>query len=228
MRATELILLWILILTSGTAGATSFGLVDLGSYYLNVPVESYKERPFRTTIRQQHDYSCGSAALATLLTYHYDRKVSEREVFDAMYALGDQQKIQREGFSLLDIKRYLEAKGYRANGYKAPLTQLLKVGVPAIVLIQENGYNHFVVVKGVTDSAVLVGDPSLGSRIIPRKRFAQLWTNGILFVIDDAKEEAVFNRSAEWRVREMAPLSAAISRDGLANITILTRPENDL
>ena len=228
MRATELILLWTLAATSGVAGATSFGLVDLGSYYLNVPVESYKERPFRTTIRQQYDYSCGSAALATLLTYHYDRKVSEREVFDGMYALGDQQKIQREGFSLLDIKRYLGSIGYRANGYKAPLWQLLKVGVPAIVLIQENGYNHFVVVKGVTDSDVLVGDPSLGSRIIPGKRFEKLWTNGILFVIDDAKEEAAFNRTVEWRVREMAPLSAAVSRDGLANITILTRPENDL
>ena len=39
----------------------------------NVPVRSMQELKFTETVRQGFDFSCGSAALATLLTYHYDR-----------------------------------------------------------------------------------------------------------------------------------------------------------
>ncbi len=109
-----------------------------GSYALQVT--SMKEARFRSTVRQQFDFSCGSAAVATLLSYHYDTPVSERQVFDAMYALGDQQKIRREGFSLLDMKRYLAQQGFIADGYQQPLHKLAEAGFPAIVRVEENGY----------------------------------------------------------------------------------------
>src|SRR5438128_1698017 len=59
-----------------------------------VQVMSWRDIPFRTVVRQQHDYSCGSAALATLLTYSYGIKTTEVDTFTAMYAKGDQAKIQ--------------------------------------------------------------------------------------------------------------------------------------
>jgi predicted double-glycine peptidase len=43
----------------------------------NVPVTTYKEMHFRRVVRQAYDFSCGSAALATLLTYHYGRSLAE-------------------------------------------------------------------------------------------------------------------------------------------------------
>ena len=122
----------------------------------------------KKTLRQQYDYSCGSAALATLLTYQYNDPTSEAGIFKAMWEQGDQAKIKREGFSLLDLKRYLEARGYSADGYDTTLNKLAGVGIPAIVLIRDNGYNHFVVIKGIKDGKVAVGDPSLGARVIPK------------------------------------------------------------
>ena len=135
----------------------------------SVPVKSVKdmlaEIRFRSTVRQKFDYSCGSAAVATLLTYHYQRPVSEDDAIKFMYNRGDQAKIQREGFSLLDIKNYLESYGYKADGFQVPLDKLVATSTPAITLIRDNGYNHFVVVKGVRDDTVLLGDPVVGSRI---------------------------------------------------------------
>lgn len=205
------------------AGTVTIPGVSGGSFTVN-KVMSVKEARFRSTIQQQYDYSCGSAALATLLTHHYHDASTESEVFKWMYDNGNQEKIRREGFSLLDMKNYLEAHGYKADGYYVSLDKLADAGVPAIVLINMKGYRHFVVVKGVTDKRVLVGDPSAGVRIILRDEFENMW-NGLVFIIRNKNKltENNFNRMAEWRgVREKAPLGAAfLSRTDLASITML-------
>ena len=54
---------------------------------------------------QQYDFSCGSAALATLL----------------------------------DMKNFLEARGFQADGFQQPLGKLAEAGIPSIVLISEVG-----------------------------------------------------------------------------------------
>jgi hypothetical protein len=164
--------------------------------------------------------------LATLLSYHYGNAVTETEVFQYMYERGNQAKIQREGFSLLDIKNYLEAHGYNADGFETSLDKLAEVGVPAIVLISDNGYHHFVVVKGILDGRILVGDPSMGARIIRRSEFERLWTNGIVFVITSKRDLATFNANAEWSTG-IAPLGAAISRDALSSTMIFLRGVNE-
>ena len=192
---------------------------QIGGTYA-VPVASMKEVRFSATVRQQYDFSCGSAALATLLTHHYGFAVNEQIVFKEMYDRGDQQKIRREGFSLLDMKRYLEAHGFQADGYEAELDKLAAVGIPAIVLLRENGYNHFVIVKGARDGRVLVGDPAFGTRAFPRARFESRWPSKILFVITNRQELAVFNRDADWRVAPRFNLSDEINREGLGNIVL--------
>ncbi|WP_236021970.1 C39 family peptidase [Geomesophilobacter sediminis] len=181
-----------------------------------------KEARFRSTIQQQFDFSCGSAALATLLTYHYEHPVTEQEVFDAMFEKGNQEKIRAQGFSLLDIKNYLEAHGFSAGGYQANLDKLASLGVPAIVLININGYKHFVVVKGVSASEVLLSDPAAGSRSMPRKDFEAMW-NGLLFLVRNNKDlgNRHFNVKNEWLVREKAPLGAGLTNTELDNVTFL-------
>ena len=190
---------------------------------VTVPVVSYQARPFLTVVRQEHDFSCGSAALATLLTYHYDRPTTEREAFEAMYAVGDKAKIQREGFSLLEMKTYLESLGYRADGFRVPLDKVAHVGIPVIVLIETRGYKHFVVIKGVQDDRVLVGDPARGVQVMPQADFLQLWKDGIVFAIhnDDAVGRRHFNVAAEWKLRPAAPVGSGVDRTGLASFTVM-------
>lgn len=198
-----------------------------GAYVMHLTtVKEIRDRQsYRTTIRQQFDFSCGSAALATLLTYHYQRPVSEETIFRAMYSAGDQEKIQRHGFSLLDIKRYLEANGYAADGFEVTLDELAEARTPALALIRENGYNHFVVVKGMRDGRVLVGDPSLGTRILKRADFEALWLERILFVIRSHQNIAQFNGPSDWVIRLRAPMSEVIGREVLPGLMLPTRAD---
>jgi uncharacterized protein len=178
-------------------------------------VVSVKEARFTTTQRQQFDFSCGSAAIATLLTHHYGESVDERAVFTQMYQRGDQAKIRKEGFSMLDMKRYLESRGYKADGFQLPIDRLATEQVPAIVLLSERGYRHFVVVKGVGRGRVLVGDPAMGTRALSIERFKRLWVNQILFVVYNRRETAKFNQPNDWRVAPGAPLQLAVDRERL-------------
>lgn len=225
MRALLALALALTLAPPAWAGSVVIPGVDSGS--MNVKVMSMKERKFRLTVRQKLDFSCGSAALSTLLTYHYGDPVDETTIFKAMWDQGDHQKIRREGFSLLDLKHFLEARGYSADGYAVPLDKLASVGIPAIVLVRENGYNHFVVIKGIRDGKVAVGDPSLGALVYPEQEFEKMMANKIVFVINGLNQKAVFNHPQDWRVREKAPLSLATGPDGLANATLLRRQVGD-
>jgi predicted double-glycine peptidase len=190
---------------------------------VTVPVLGYQARPFLTVVRQEHDFSCGSAAVATLLTYHYDRPTTEREAFEAMYAIGDQAKIQREGFSLLEMKTYLESLGYQADGFRVPLEKVAHVGIPVIVLIETRGYKHFVVIKGLQDDRVLVGDPARGVQVMSQADFLKLWKDGIVFAIHNADTigRQHFNVAAEWKLRPVAPVGSGVDRTGLASFTVM-------
>src|SRR5438132_966083 len=85
------------------AGAGSLLLqnVGIGGSAMTMNIESFQEKKYRATIAQQYDFSCGSAALATLLTYNYNITVSEQDVFQSMFENGDKQVIAESGFSLL-------------------------------------------------------------------------------------------------------------------------------
>lgn len=197
-----------------------------GNYTLHVT--SLKEARFLTTIRQQYDFSCGSAATATLLTYQYGHPVSEVDVFMRMYEHGDQAQIRRLGFSLLDIRRFLQSQGFQADGFALPLEKLAAEKLPAIALLNENGYRHFVVIKGLRGGRVLLGDPARGTRAMSRRRFEQIWENGILFVVHNRRELAQFNAVDDWRVAPAAPVGSAIQRDGLRNVVTPIRGPGDI
>jgi predicted double-glycine peptidase len=195
-----------------------------GSYALRV--DSMKQVRFGTVVQQQQDWSCGSAAVATLLTYHYNHPVTESEALEAMFARGNQQRIQREGFSLLDMKLYLESLGYHANGFETSLDRLARVKVPAIVIINDHGYNHFVVVKGLRHGNVLLGDPAKGNRVVSRQAFDAMWENRIVFVITSRREGVAFNYSEDWRFMA-APLGEAVSRESLGALLLTRAGPND-
>lgn len=197
-------------------------LTSVGGLSFRVKVASLKEVRYQTTVRQQFDFSCGSAALATLLTYHYDYPISEQQAFEEMFRTGDRARIQRDGFSLLDIKRFLAARGFAADGFELPLEKLTEAGFPAIVLLAENGYHHFVVVKGLQADRVLIGDPSGGTRAMGRSRFDAAWQNHLLFVIHGAPRKPHFNAAADWRVAPQARAADAIERDSLLRLSLPT------
>lgn len=188
------------------AGSIYINGIPVGGAAILVRPESFQERKFQTTIAQQHDFSCGSAALATLLTYSYGIPVGEEAVFTSMFDNGDKKVISEQGFSLLDMKNYLARRGLRAEGYRAPLQKLVEVRVPAIVLVNVRGYNHFVVVEGLRDGRVLLSDPAVGERSESVSEFQSQW-NGIFFLIltGAGNAQQTFNEARNWAVAPPAP-----------------------
>ena len=207
-------------LSSACAQADTIELSGVTDGRYAVRVTSLKEAKFKTTTRQQYDFSCGSAAVSTLLTYQYGQPVSEQAVFEDMYIKGDQDKIRKEGFSLLDIKADVYAHQFEADGFELPLNKLLDSGLPAIVLISDKGYHHFVVIKGIRDGRILLGDPSSGTRAISRASFDAAWVNKLLFVIHNKQEQAKFNEASDWQVAPRAPLSAGVNLDSFGGATL--------
>ena len=220
MKSTVLLLNVAVLLAAAGANAGSIDMHGVGGGEYSIPITSLKESKFQATLKQQYDFSCGSAAVATLLTHHYGYPITEQAVFEEMFARGDQQKIRQEGFSLLDMKRFLEEKGFQADGFEKTLDELKTAKLPAIVLIKENGYYHFVVIKGIQDGRILIGDPSQGTRAVARSSFEAIWVNRLLFVIHNRQELAKFNGAADWRVTPRAPIGTGVNQDGLGNLTL--------
>jgi len=210
-------------LAAGTA-AVQAGVLDytLGGVSYRVPVVSLREARFQTIILQKYDYSCGSAALASLLTFHYGRPTTEEAVFKAMFAAGDQEKIRREGFSLLDMKNNLAEQGLVADGFKVTLDRLAELAVPVITLINTGGYRHFVIVKGLDKDEIVLGDPAQGVVIVKKEQFTAVWSGIALIIRNEASRgRQNFNLAQDWRVRQKAPFGTALTRDSLANFTLL-------
>jgi predicted double-glycine peptidase len=144
------------------------------------PVRSLLEQRHERVVIQDWDLSCGAAALATILKYQHDDPVSEREVALAM--IGREEYIAnpglvryRHGFSLLDLKRYVDARGYRGVGYGGMNLGDLDAKQPIMVPIMQFGYKHFVVFRGTRGNRVLLADPAWGTRTMTIDRFESAW-----------------------------------------------------
>lgn len=183
MCATVLALVAASIGARARAGDVSFaGVLPNGAQYVT-RVDSMQELRFANIVRQHTDYSCGAAALATILRYGYHLDVDETVVIDGMMGLADQTLVRQRGFSMLDIKHYVEALGMRGRGYRVDLARLRTLRVPVIVLMEVRGYRHFVVVKQVHDDHVELADPILGNRSMMLDDFMKAWPSHVLFVV---------------------------------------------
>ncbi len=159
-----------------------------GQTLLDVPVRSMLELRFKNVVRQANDLSCGAAAMATLVTNYYGQKLTEQEAIQAMMEVGEKEKIEKDGFSLLEMKRYAEKLGYVSAGYRiAEAQRLVNLKVPAIALITVRGYAHFVVIKGVANGEVFIADPAFGNRSRSLEDFAKEWNNVILVVLSGTR-----------------------------------------
>lgn len=163
----------------GVAPAT---MILPGAGIVHVRTTSLADERFANIVRQSVDYSCGAAAVATILRYAFGLPETENSIIRGLLTVSDLESVKKRGFSLLDIKRFLNTIGYGGAGYKLPLEDLYRVKVPTIVLVTIEGYEHFVVLKKATPEYVYVADPMLGNRRVDTSDFLNTW-NGVVFVI---------------------------------------------
>ncbi|SER54678.1 hypothetical protein SAMN04487958_101518 [Vreelandella subterranea] len=149
-------------------------------------VQSILERKFENLVPQETDFSCGAASLATILKYAYGRSnVTEESVLQGLFEIADANEARKLGFSLLDLNNYVETVGLRGRGYSIDEPALDTVSIPVIVLLDLDGYQHFVVLKKVEGDRVYVGDPALGNKVMNRSEFVEAWNNVIFAVVGE-------------------------------------------
>jgi predicted double-glycine peptidase len=164
--------------------------VGAGTVPESVAIQPLSEFKYRNIVRQAYDYSCGSAALVTVMNNYLGLPVTEQQAMEGMLAHGEREKIiARRGFSLLDMKRYLQTLNADAAGFRAEMSDLAALKQPGIVPIEYAGFKHFVVVRGIRDGRVFVADPSAGHIVFQVEEFAKLWDRNTLFLLYPPKDK---------------------------------------
>lgn len=185
---------------------------------LETSVKSFAEMRFDRIVRQTFDLSCGAAALATIMTHYWGQDVSEADVISGILeGIDDEQaaKIQGAGFSLLELKQFAEANGFVSGGFKLTgVEQLATLKVPAISLVNNRGYAHFVVIKGIDDKNVFIADPAFGNRRRTLEAFAEEWNQVILILVDPSgqfgNEEFLSDPTIQLSNRDLQSMLALV------------------
>jgi len=160
------------------------------------PVVSILEKRQQNIVLQQWELSCAAAALATVLRYQHGLPVTERQVALGMVKrseyLENPDLIRiRQGFSLLDLKRYVDKLGFVGRGLGQMNIEDLIDQAPLIVPVTIRGYPHFVVFRGATSSKVLLADPAFGNITMSINKFRDAWIlykdiNHVGFIVTNA------------------------------------------
>lgn len=163
--------------------------VPAGKALYRAPVKSLVDLRYDGMVRQAYDLSCGAAALATLMKFFFGEDLNERDVILGILdgaELKDRAKIAAHGFSMLEMKRYAQSRGYVGEGYELTKPESLElVSHPFIALTEVRGYKHFVVVRGVRGGTVFVADPAYGNRKVSVESFRREWiSNRILLFVE--------------------------------------------
>jgi predicted double-glycine peptidase len=148
----------------------------------STPVSSILEQRQQNVVLQQWELSCAAAALATILRYQYGIPVTERSV--ALGLINREEYIAnpnlvriRQGFSLLDLKRFVDGLGYEGIGLGQMTLPDLFERAPVIVPVNLQGFPHFVIFRGGTSDTVLLADPAFGNITMSKTKFLNGWIN---------------------------------------------------
>jgi predicted double-glycine peptidase len=153
-------------------------------------LKSWRAMQRENVVFQRMDYSCGSAALATMFQYYFEDNITEKDVlkkiFEQLLKSEDPRKELKDrienGFSMLDLLNVAKEFGYLAAVVRIPLEKLAESKAPVIVKITKLKYEHFVVFRGVHDQTVYLADSVRGNVRLSTQEFLEQWSGESLFL----------------------------------------------
>lgn len=126
-------------------------------------------------VRQQRDFSCGLAALATLLELQFGLAVSEQSLLEELLLI-DERDVANAGVSFAALVALANQRSIHGFGVSVNYTTLRKLRQPAIVALSVNGRDHFSVLKRIDETGnVWLADPSWGNRRLAEWQFAPMF-----------------------------------------------------
>jgi hypothetical protein len=130
--------------------------------------QSWKALRDARVVKQDSDYSCGAASLATLLNEFYGLSLTEAQILKDMNKSDGMANFE-------DMARVVNRYGFKSGGIALSYEQLAKLTVPVLVYLQHRGNDHFSVLRGISATQVQLADPSWGNRIFSKAQFLAMW-----------------------------------------------------
>lgn len=163
---------------------------------------SWKELRQRNVVMQRHDYSCGAAALATILRYYWQDPVGERDVVAVILNMLTNEEILdrvKNGMAISDLRQAAVKMGYQSSIGTMSFADLCGARVPLVVPIRLQEYDHFVVYRGVADGRVYLADPIRGNVRPTVAEFCSQWQKHAVLAV--AKPGASLPRCSALSIR---------------------------
>lgn len=174
--------------------------MTFGCACASVSAQPPKSLPVTLT-RQQAEFDCGSAALATLLSFYTDRAVEpDHLIRSRSFTTDEWQRVRREGFSLSQLADMAAALKAEPSVTRLPSRALSSVPLPVLVYLRLPTGPHFSVLTGIAGRRVTLADPTQGALMWTLNQFLRAWAPDGLGLLLSVKGAPVW--SAPGPVRQ--------------------------
>lgn len=188
------------------------------------PIVTWTEIRDQNVVLQQRDFSCGAAALATVLRYYWGKDIREDDVLESLSRAlkPDALKERTEnGLSLADLKVVSDRMGYDAAvGKLDNLQKLSESKIPLIVPVKLGGNDHFVVYRGTCSGFVFLADPIRGNLRLEACDFEKAWIKNAVLVVTlpDMTSSAVSRLGIRPEEVQLAQLNSQVIRRQISSV----------
>ena len=135
---------------------------------------------------------CGASCLLSIIRY-YGGNISKEKLIDMT-------KTTKDGTTFFGISSAAESLGLTTKSYKVDeIDKIKKIIPPILCQINNNGYNHFIIIYKIYNNHLLIMDPSKGKEVIDLFDFNTIWTGYIMLFeknlpLINNKENKIFGK----------------------------------
>lgn len=130
-------------------------------------------------IKQHDEKDCGAACLSMILEY-YGRKISMTSVREAI-------QVDQQGASVFGVVDGAQKNGLISQAFEGTAEEIVCavdekiISLPTVVrIINESGYEHYVVVGNIKNNEITIYDPDTGKKKISMEQFTQIFLGQII------------------------------------------------
>ncbi|MEN4006062.1 MAG: C39 family peptidase [Methanobacteriaceae archaeon] len=178
---------------------------SLDNYTVNVTVPQIDTSGI---VMQTTDYSCGPAALATVL-----QNMGINSTEGELKVLAGTNN--ETGTSLYSLVRAAQSKGLSAVGMRLSVDDLRTNHIVHVIV---DGEGHYSVIRKISNESVYLADPSKGNIVLSREEFSAIFTENVLVINGSLNQTAEQTNSS---AQNLTSEEQAISTD-----TVSVQPEN--
>ncbi len=150
--------------------------------------KSYLQLSFENSERQISEFSCGFAAVTTVLRTFFEINISQEKL---MEEYGNDLLKEHRGISFLDMKKISELYNLTAIGFSVNFSAFEEFvtysKVPVIVHEMKDkkdiNSGHFIIVLGEKENYFYILDPTYGEQYVSKSSLKKTMTGNILLIL---------------------------------------------